>query len=75
MAFFKKTHKKLAVSNSQENLQQAYHRSEQNLQKASSSGNEKWLRDAMKEHGNFEYALLYQNTPEFKKKRRCQNGK
>ena len=23
----------------------------------------------MKQHGNFEYAMLYQNTPEFKKKK------
>ncbi len=41
---------------------------EDNLKKASLTGDEKWLKKAMKQHGDFEYAMLYQNTPEFKKK-------
>ena len=69
MAFFKKIHKRIAMYNSKESLEQAYHLSEMNLKKASLSGNEKLLKTAMKEHGNLEYALLYQNSPEFKKRR------
>ena len=70
MAFFKKIHKRLALTNSKGSLEQAYHRSEENLRKASYSGNEKLLKKAMKSHGNYEYAMLYKNTPEYKVKRR-----
>lgn len=70
MAFFKKIHKRIALYNSKENLEQAYHLSEENLKKASKSGNEKLLKAAMREHGNLEYALLYQNSPEYRTKRR-----
>ena len=70
MVFFKKIHKRLALNNSKEKLEQAYHISEENLKKVSKSGNEKWLKASMKQHGDFEYALLYQNSPEFKKERR-----
>ncbi len=69
MAFFKNIHKRIAIYNSKENLEQAYRLSEENLKKASKSGNEKLLKAAMKEHGNLEYALLYQKTPEFKERR------
>lgn len=69
MAFFKKIHKQIALNNSKENLEQAYHISEENLKKASKLGNIKKLKVAMKEHGNLEYALLYQKTPEFKERR------
>lgn len=70
MAFFKKIHKRLALTNSNESLEQAYYRSEKKLRKASYSGNEKLLKKAMKIHGNYEYAMLYKNTPEYKVKRR-----
>lgn len=70
MGFFSKKQKKLALANSKESLEKAYHISEQNLKDASRSGNEKWLKTAMKQHGNFEYAMLYKNTPEYKTKRR-----
>ncbi len=75
MAFFKKVHKKLARTNSPESLARAYHSSEESLKRASRTGNEKLLKSAMKRHGNYEYALLYQNTPEFKKRRGRRNGK
>lgn len=68
MAFFSRKQKKLALTNSRENLERAYHISEQNLKDASRSGNEKWLKTAMKQHGNFEYAMLFKNTPEYRSK-------
>lgn len=70
MAFFKKIHKKLALSFSKEQLEKAYHKSETKLKIASKTGNEKLLSSAMHEHGCYEYALLYKNTPEYKSKRR-----
>ena len=70
MAFFKKKHKKLALSSSKEQLEKAYHKSEAKLKIASKTGNEKLLNSAMQEHGCYEYALLYKNTPEYKSKRR-----
>ena len=70
MAFFTNKHKKLAVKTSRQALQQSYAESEEKLRRASKSGNEKALKQAMKEHGNIEYALLYQSTPEFKEKRK-----
>lgn len=70
MSFFNKKQKQLALNCSRDRLEKAYHISEQNLHKASLSGDEKWLKKAMKQHGNFEYAMLYQNTPEFKKKKK-----
>lgn len=70
MAFFTNKHKKLAVKTSREALQQSYAKSEEKLRQISKSGNEKALKQAMKEHGNIEYAMLYQSTPEFKEKRK-----
>ncbi len=68
MSFFNIKQKKLALSCDRQSLERAYHVSEDNLKKASLTGDEKWLKKAMKQHGEFEYAMLYQNTPEFKKK-------
>lgn len=70
MGFFSKKQKKIALTNSRESLEKAYHISEQNLKDASKSGNEKWLKTAMKQHGDFEYAMLYKNTPEYKAKQK-----
>ncbi len=70
MAFFKKKHKKLALSSSKEQLEKAYHKSEAKLKIASKTGNEKLLSSVMQEHGCYEYALLYKNTPEYKSKNR-----
>lgn len=66
MGFFSNKQKKIALSNSRENLETAYHISEKNLKDASMSGDEKRLKTAMKQHGDFEYAMLYKNTPEYK---------
>ena len=68
MSFFNIKQKKLALSCDKQSLERAYYCSEDNLKKASLTGDEKWLKKAMKQHGDFEYAMLYQNTPEFKKK-------
>lgn len=68
MSFFSRKQKQIALNTSRTDLETAYHISEQNLKDASRSGNEKWLRTAMKQHGNFEYAMLYKNTPEYKRK-------
>lgn len=70
MAFFTMKHKKMAKKCSLRELQAGYERSEFNLERASYNGNIKELKRAMKDHGNFEYALLYRNTPTFKKKRK-----
>ena len=77
MSFFKREHKRLARS-SYKDLQECYHDTELGLQQASRAGDEKALRKAMENHRAVEYALLYRNTPEFRKtqnKRRKNNGK
>ena len=68
MGFFTKKQKNLAKKCSMQELVRGYEISEINLERASYSGSEKQLKTAMKEHGNYEYALLYKNTPEYKKK-------
>ncbi len=75
MAFFTRKQKKMAKKCSTQELVHGYERSELNLERASFSGSEKELKNAMKEHSNFEYAMLYKNTPEYKKKckKNCKN--
>lgn len=68
MSFFKGKHKKLALNNTKESLEQAYVKSERNLVRATRTGDEKEIRRAMKEHGNYEYAMLYTFSPEYEKK-------
>lgn len=68
MGFFSRKQKRLALNTSKESLEKAYHISEQNLKDVARSGNEKDLRIAMKQHGDFEYAMLYKNTPEYNNK-------
>lgn len=68
MGFFSRKQKRLALNTPKESLEKAYHLSEQNLKDVARSGNEKQLRTAMKQHGDFEYAMLYKNTPEYRKK-------
>ena len=67
MAFFKKEHKKLAKYNTTI-LKDCYRQTEIGLRNATASGNEKAIRTAMKRHQLVEYALLYKNTPEYKRK-------
>lgn len=70
MGFFSRKQKQIALCSSKESLEKAYHNSEQNLKKVAMSGNEKQLKIAMKEHGNYEYAMLYKQTPEYKAKQK-----
>ncbi len=69
MAFFTSRHKRMAKKCSLRQLQAGYERSEFNLERASYNGDTKGLKRAMRDHSDFEYALLYRNTPEFKKKK------
>ena len=70
MGFFTAKHKSMARNNSLEDLQNGYKNSECALRVASYKGDKKALKEAMKVHGDFEYAMLYRNTPEFNKKRK-----
>lgn len=45
-----------------------YDNSDFELERASYNGDKKALKQAMKKHQKYEYALLYRNTPQFKKK-------
>lgn len=73
MGFFKGKHKRLAKKYSKQDLLIGYDDCEFELQAASLCGDKKELKRAMKEHRKYEYALLYQNTPAFK--RRCKKCK
>lgn len=70
MGFFTAKHKSMARNNSLEDLQKGYKYSESALRMASYNGDKKALKEAMKVHGDFEYAMLYRNTPEFNKKKK-----
>ncbi len=70
MGFFTAKQKRLARNCSITELENGYHASESALRLASYKGDEKELKKAMKQHGNYEYALLYKNTPQFNKRRR-----
>lgn len=68
MGFFTGKQKKMAKKCSFYDLQRGNQNADLALERASYSGNQKELKNAMKEHRKYEYALLYRNTPEFKKK-------
>ncbi len=68
MGFFTLKHKRIAKKMSGADLMDAYYDSEMALNSAAYDGNEKALKKAMKEHGKYEYAMLYQNTPKYLKK-------
>ena len=70
MGFFTAKQKRLARNCSVRELENGYHDSESALRMASYSGDQKALKRAMKIHGNYEYALLYKNTPEYNKRRK-----
>lgn len=70
MGFFTKHQKNLAHTFSREALEYGYDKSQNNLRKASLSGDKKLLKEEMKKHGNYEKALLYMNTPEYYKERK-----
>lgn len=70
MGFFTAKQKRLARNCSVRELENGYHDSESALRMASYRGDQKALKQAMKIHGNYEYALLYKNTPEYNKRRK-----
>ena len=67
MGFFTKRHKNMARYNSTEELQNGYKSSESALRLAAYAGDMKALKNAMKVHGDYEYAMLYKKTPEYHK--------
>lgn len=73
MSFFSRKQKRLAMRCNSDELKNAYHTSEENLRRVAKTGNEKQLKIAMKEHGNYEYAMLYTNTPEYAKRMKRRN--
>lgn len=66
--FFNLKQKRLALKTSTSNLQQAYSLSEARLRDAAKTGDARKLKEAMTEHGLYEYALLYKATPQYKQK-------
>ena len=70
MGFFNRTHKRLARKYTLSDLKGGYRYSENKLREAAENGDKKALKRAMKVHGNFEYAMLYRNTPEYNKRRK-----
>ena len=68
MGFFTARHKRLALKYTASELKDGYRYSESELREAAESGDVKALKRAMKVHGNFEYAMLYKNTPDYKKR-------
>ena len=68
MGFFNRRQKRLARKYTAGELQDGYRYSESELREAAQSGDVKALKRAMKVHGNFEYAMLYKNTPDYKKR-------
>lgn len=69
MGFFSFNEKRLAKKYSQSTLSRMYKESEAELAKAALNGNISALNKAMKKHHAAEYSLLYQKTPEFKKRK------
>ena len=68
MGFFSRRQKRLARKYTASELQSGYRYSENELREAAESGDVKALKRAMKVHGNFEYAMLYKNTQNNKKR-------
>ncbi len=66
MAFFTASQKRLARQPT-ERLNREYKFTELKLRQAAASGNEKELKKRMGEHRQIEYALLYKETPKFKR--------
>ena len=70
MGFFTARHKRLARKYTASELKDGYRYSESELKEAAESGDVKALKRAMKVHGNFEYAMIYKNTPVYNKRKK-----
>ncbi len=68
MGFFTAKQKRMARKYSVRQLENGYLDTDHELRMASYEGNVKALKKVMKEHGDYEYALLYKNTPKYNKK-------
>lgn len=68
MPFFSKEQKELALKRSSQDIKVLYEYSEKQLKACAKTGSVYKLSEAMKKHQMFEYALLYQLTPEYKEK-------
>lgn len=66
--FFTSKHVSLASTKSRSELKREYKKSEKELKQVAKTGNEIALSRVMKRHGVIEYAMLYQKTPNFKRK-------
>lgn len=74
--FFTDYQKSLACKLSKGELRKKYKDSEKELKQVAKTGNEIDLAKVMKKHGIYEYAMLYQKTPEFRgHKVRCVNDR
>ena len=74
--FFNDYQINLAHSLKKSELRKRYRQSEKELKQVAKTGNDIVLAKVMKKHGNYEYAMLYQQTPEFRgHKVRCVNDK
>lgn len=65
--FFKPSEKNLAKNHSKSYLQDKYHVSENKLKQACKTGDIQKVKDAMKVHHKYEYALLYKEYYQSKK--------
>ena len=65
MIWFTRKQKKLARTTSAARLQSMYERSEQNLDTAARCGDLKAVDRAMKEHRDYEYALLCKKSKKY----------
>lgn len=72
MSLFTISQKKYALKKNSADLQKEYHESEINLHNAVIEKDNAKFRKEMKKHKRCEYALLFKNTDEYKKKVRKQ---
>ena len=70
MGFFSKKQKDFSCKNAYYDILKGYKESEKKLERASEMGDNKALKVAMEEHQCYEYALLYRNTPEYKRRKK-----
>lgn len=69
-AFFSPEEKRLAREKTGSELKRRYEASEKRLEKAAKTGSERKVRQVMKHHHKWEYALLYKDILNSKSKRR-----
>lgn len=69
--FFSDSQKVLACAESRRELRKKYKKSERELLETAKTGDENALARVMRKHGAYEYALLFQKTPEFKRRSKC----